>query len=64
VPAHTSGDGDIAFAISMGTLPVQPHELLSIGTLTAHTIENAVLRSVTCATGLKGIPSAAEWLRA
>lgn len=64
VPAHTSGDGDIAFAISMGTLTVQPHELLSLGTLAAYAVENAVLRSVTCATGLKGIPSAAEWLSA
>lgn len=64
VPAHTSGDGDIAFAISIGTLTVQPHELLSLGTLAAYAVENAVLRSVTCATGLKGIPSAAEWLSA
>jgi L-aminopeptidase/D-esterase-like protein len=64
VPAHTNGDGDIAFAISMGQLEAKPHDLLLIGTLAAQAVEEAVVRSVTLATGLKGVPSAREWRRA
>jgi len=61
-PAHTSGDGDIAFAISMGQLEVKPHDLTLIGTMAALAVENAVVRSVVQATGLKGVPSARDWL--
>lgn len=64
VPAHTNGDGDIAFAISMGALAVEPLDLLTIGTLAAQAVEIAVLRSVAFATGLKGVPSATEWRHA
>jgi L-aminopeptidase/D-esterase-like protein len=60
-PAHTQGDGDIAFAISMGTLPVQPHELTTVGALASAAVEQALLRSTRLATGLKGVPSATEW---
>lgn len=61
-PAHTGGDGDTAFAISMGTLPIQPYEALTVGALAARAVELALLRSIRLATGLKGIPSAGEWL--
>lgn len=60
-PAHTTGDGDIAFGISMGSLEVQPHDVLTVGALAARAIEIALLRSVALATGMKGVPSAAEW---
>ncbi len=63
VPAHTNGDGDIAFAVSMGKLEAKPHDLLLIGTLAAQAVEQAVVRSVTLAAGLKGVPSAREWRR-
>jgi L-aminopeptidase/D-esterase-like protein len=61
VPAHTSGDGDIAFAVSVGQLSVKPHDLTLIGTMAALAVENAVVRSVVQATGLKGVPAAREW---
>jgi len=63
VPAHTSGDGDIAFAISMGKLEVKAHDLLLVGTLAALAVEQAVVRSVMIAKGLKGVPAAGEWRR-
>ena len=63
VPAHTTGDGDTAFAISMGKLEVKPWEALTVGVLAARAVEIALLRSVTLAAGVKGVPSAAEWAR-
>ena len=61
VPAHTSADGDIAFAISMGTLEVAPHEVLTVGVLAARAVETAIVRSATAAVGTAAIPSAAVW---
>ena len=46
-PAHTFGDGDVAFAISMGQLEIQPDDALTIGMLASRAIEQALLRSVT-----------------
>jgi len=62
-PAHTFGDGDIAFAIAMGRLEVQPYDALTVGVLAVQAVETALLRSVCLATGLHGVPSAAEWAR-
>ncbi len=61
VPAHTTGDGDIAFAVSMGALAVKPYDALTVGALAARAVEIALLRSVTLAKGTNGVPSAAEW---
>ncbi len=61
VPAHTRGDGDIAFALSTGDLPARPDDLLQLGALTAAAVETAVLRAVELARGTKTVPSAAEW---
>ena len=63
VPAHTLADGDVAFAVSMGTLQVAPHHALTVGVLAARAVEVAVLRSVSLATGAGGMPSASEWRR-
>jgi L-aminopeptidase/D-esterase-like protein len=61
LPAHTFGDGDIAFAVSMGTLPVEAHDAFTVGLMAVLAVERAILKSVSAATGLHGIPSAAEW---
>jgi len=61
VPAHTTGDGDIAFAVSMGSLEIQPHHALTVGVLAARAVEVALLRSVMLAAGTKTTPSAREW---
>lgn len=61
VPAHTNGDGDIVFALSMGSLEIAPHHGLTVGALAARAVQVAILRSITLASGLGGLPSVAEW---
>ena len=61
VPAHTIGDGDTAFAISMGSLDATPSDGLVVGTLATLAVERAMLSSIASATGIGGVPSAAEW---
>ena len=61
-PAHTMGDGDIAFALSMGTFEAGPHDALLAGHMAARVVSLAILNSVRGATRLAGVPSAAEWL--
>jgi len=63
LPAHTFGDGDVAFAVAMGKLEVRPYDALTVGVLAVQAVETALVRSVCAATGLHGVPSAAEWLR-
>jgi len=61
-PAHTIGDGDIAFALSMGGLEPGPQTALDAGVLAARAVEMAILNAVTAAKGVKAVPSASEWL--
>ncbi len=63
-PAHTFADGDVAFAIAMGLVPVEPDDATTIGLMTVRAVERAILKSVRLATGLHAVPSAAEWLSA
>jgi L-aminopeptidase/D-esterase-like protein len=60
-PAHTFGDGDVAFALSMGQLEIRADDVLTVSMLGAEAMSQALLRSVQLAKGLKGIPSASEW---
>jgi L-aminopeptidase/D-esterase-like protein len=62
-PAHTFADGDVAFALAMGGIEPRPDDSLIVGVLTAHAVEQALLRSVRLAKGTKEAPSAADWLR-
>jgi len=62
MPAHTFGDGDVAFAVATGDVTVQPHDVFSVGLMTVRAVERALIKSVMYATGLHGVPSAAEWL--
>lgn len=64
VPAHTRGDGDVAFAVSMGPLEAPPDDLLLLGALTSAAVESALLRSIQLARGTRAIPSAREWRNA
>ena len=61
VPAHTLGDGDTVFALTTGVVPVEPHDLTTLGLMAMLTVERAVVRSVELAEGLAGAPSAGEW---
>ena len=60
-PAHTFGDGDVAFAIGMGEVPARPDDATILGMMTVRAVERAVLRSVARAAGGGGVPSAQEW---
>ena len=54
---------DLAQAASSNgwDLSVVPLDVLRLGALAARAVERAVLRAVNEATGLAGVPSAAEW---
>ena len=61
VPAHTLGDGDTVFTLTTGEVAVEPHDLTMLGLMAMLAVERAVVRSVTLAEGLAGVPSAGEW---
>jgi L-aminopeptidase/D-esterase-like protein len=58
-PAHTPGDGDTVFSLATGTL-TGPPPVSRIGTLAADMMAEAIVRAVRAATGVEGIPSAAD----
>ena len=59
-PAHTFGDGDVAFAISMGQVEARPDDTLTLGMLASRAVEQALLRSVRLAKSAYGLPNCAE----
>ncbi len=60
-PAHTESDGDIVFTLATGDHePVHPDRLRAAAT---RAMVSAILSAISQATGLGGIPSAAEYLR-
>ncbi len=61
-PVHSRADGDVIFALATGEQPVEADEYPAIEAMCALVIERAVLAGVRAATGLAGVPSAAEWL--
>jgi L-aminopeptidase/D-esterase-like protein len=58
-PAHTPWDGDTLFALSTGALAVEAPAML-VGTLAVEAVARAVIRAVQAATGLPGLPAAAD----
>jgi L-aminopeptidase/D-esterase-like protein len=60
-PAHSPVDGDTMFALTTGRNHEQT-DLLQLGTLAARAVERAIVRAVTSATGVGGVPSASEWM--
>lgn len=61
-PAHTRGDGDTIFTLATGAIEVDPAGYNALEAMATRALERAVLRGVRLATGLGGVPSAAEWL--
>jgi len=59
-PAHTFGDGDIAFAIAMGTVETRPDDALTVGMLASRAVEQALLRSVRMAKNAYGVRNCGE----
>jgi len=58
-PVHTPWDGDTLFALSTGALKVDQPSLIA-GVLAAEAVARAVVRAVTLAKGLPGLPSASD----
>lgn len=58
-PAHTPWDGDTLFALSTGAVTLENAPLV-VGAIAAEVTARAVVRSALTATGLPGLPSAAE----
>ena len=65
VPSYGMGDGDTIFFVSTAEPDVPPVDtfgLTPIGAAAAEVVELAILDAVRSATGLAGIPSAAEYI--
>jgi L-aminopeptidase/D-esterase-like protein len=64
LPAHTMVDGDIVFALATGDVPLEsPANVRAIEALAVRAVERAIVRGVTEASGLAGVPSVSEWKR-
>lgn len=61
-PAHTSGDGDVSFAVSTGSVESKPYDTVALGAMTVRAVELAILSAVRLAAPLGGVPSAASWV--
>ena len=61
-PSHTMGDGDTVFALATGAWPgqVDRMQLTRLGAVAASVMAQAVVRGVTQASGLAGVPSVRE----
>ncbi len=58
-PAHTPWDGDTLFALSTGAVKLDEAALV-VGTAAAEVVARAVVRAALTATGLPGLPAAAD----
>jgi L-aminopeptidase/D-esterase-like protein len=61
-PAHTPVDGDAFFALATGATETAA-DPIALGALTARAVERAIVRAVTEARGLAGVPSLGEQRR-
>ena len=55
-PAHTLVDGDVFFAVATGAQEAAV-DIIALGALAARAVERAIVRAVTEARGLAGVPS-------
>jgi L-aminopeptidase/D-esterase-like protein len=58
-PVHTPWDGDTLFALSTGAVKLEEAPLI-VGTAAAEVVARAVVRAALAATGLPGLPAAAD----
>jgi L-aminopeptidase/D-esterase-like protein len=59
-PVHTMYDGDVIFVLSVGKDSRKQADVTTVGTVAAEVIAKAVIRGITQADGLCGIPSVNE----
>jgi L-aminopeptidase/D-esterase-like protein len=60
-PAHTRADGDTFFALATGETEIDPMRTVALEALTARAVERAIVKAVTSATSLAGVPSVSDW---
>ena len=58
-PAHTTGDGDVVFALATGKSKLRP-DMRQLGIAASKTVYKAIIQAVRSAESLGGIPSANE----
>ncbi len=61
-PTHTPVDGDVFFALATGAVE-QAFDVVALGALAARAVERAIVRAVTEARGLAGVPSVRDLRR-
>ena len=59
-PVHTTVDGDVVFAASVGTVEVAPDV---VGAWGARVLEEAIVRAILAAEGVAGLPAASDLTR-
>ncbi len=60
-PSHTHADGDAIFALATGEVDGPPDGITPLEAMAALAMSRAIQKAVLAATGLAGVPSAAEW---
>jgi L-aminopeptidase/D-esterase-like protein len=59
-PAHTQGDGDIVFTLATSDYALADYDYRVVEALATRAVERAIVRGVTQAAALGGIPAAAD----
>jgi L-aminopeptidase/D-esterase-like protein len=59
-PAHTQGDGDTVFTLATGEYALADYDYRVVEAIATRAVERAIVRGVTQATTLAGIPSARD----
>jgi L-aminopeptidase/D-esterase-like protein len=59
-PAHTQGDGDIVFTLATGEYALADYDYRIVEALATRAVERAIVRGVTQATSLGGLPAAGD----
>lgn len=60
-PVHTTADGDTMFALATGEVELPPMRTVALEAFAVRAVERAVVKAVTSATSLGGVPSVSEW---
>lgn len=61
-PVHTRGDGDAVFTLATGEREIAPPAYLALEAFATRAVERAIVHGVAVARGVRGVPSASEWV--
>jgi L-aminopeptidase/D-esterase-like protein len=60
-PVHTTADGDTMFALATEEVELPPMRSVALEAFAVRAVERAIIKAVTSATSLAGVPSVSEW---